>query len=237
MAAWPKSKRPVLIRLDSGVFEYVVLYTLAVLEYGQLVTPSDVLPDSRVQRLDDGLDLVDRLCWHHVRLVQQDDIGEFDLVGQPIELAEGHTSQGRVDEQIRDVALVLWRDVDAVSVRQEIDSLEVVHEPRRIDHRNACVESSDFVQSSLGDELGKSGSRFGRLGRVLRQRLLDLLDRRVGQGVCELGSEGLGHLGRSALVQLGRPLALKETDLDGLGDTGALNDEVAVPSVILSRHD
>jgi hypothetical protein len=40
--------------------------------------------DSRIQGLDDRLDTIDCLGRHHIRLVEQNDIREFDLIGQAV---------------------------------------------------------------------------------------------------------------------------------------------------------
>jgi hypothetical protein len=39
---------------------------------------------SRIECLDDRLDTIDRLGRHHIRLVEQNDIREFDLIGQAV---------------------------------------------------------------------------------------------------------------------------------------------------------
>lgn len=38
--------------------------------------------DLRIERLDELLYFIHLRFWHHVRLVEQDDIGKFDLIGQ-----------------------------------------------------------------------------------------------------------------------------------------------------------
>jgi hypothetical protein len=78
------------------------------------------------------------------------------LIGQAstVSVAKTKALSERGDLQIGDVPLVLWLNIDPMTISQKVDSLEVIHEASRVDYRNARIETSDLVQSTLGNQFG-----------------------------------------------------------------------------------
>lgn len=133
--------------------------------------------DLRIECLDDRFDLVDRLDGHHIRLVEQDDIGELDLISQSEPSATGNTpNRDNGHGQIGDVPLVLGLDIDTMSVGEEINRFKVIHESSRVDDRDTGVQPGNLVETTFGYQFGESSSRLGRLSRIFGKRLFDILE-------------------------------------------------------------
>ena len=49
------------------------------------------------------------------------------------------------DIQIGDIPLVFRGNIDPMSIRQEIDRFEIIHEPSRIYHRNTSIKPCNLV--------------------------------------------------------------------------------------------
>lgn len=93
----------------------------------------------RVQLADDAADAVDLVPGHEVALVDDQDVGELDLV----------------DLQVRDVAVVLGGHV-RLPVDEEVGRLEVPHEVDRVDDGDARVQPGHLGQAAGLEDLGEA---------------------------------------------------------------------------------
>ena len=98
----------------------------------------------RVQSADDALDLVELVGADGIGLVDEDDVGELDLIG----------------EQIRDAAGVFAGDAH-FAVLEVIGAVVVVEEVPRIDDGDHGVELREVVQAAAGVIGEREGLRHG----------------------------------------------------------------------------
>ena len=135
---------------------------------------------------EDGAELGQFVFADEVGLVDDDDIGEFDLV----------------DEEVGDGAFVAFAG-GHVAVLEVIGGVELFEEVGRVDDRDHGVEAGDVLQSVaflVGEGEGlRDGERFGNAGRFDEQVIeasfageaRDFLEQVVTQGAA---NAAVGHL-------------------------------------------
>lgn len=137
-----------------------------------ITRPQDL--GSRIEGLDEVFDTADLFLVYQVGLVEENDVGEFDLVGQAIDQTlqnqRNDSVIGNVNPglQIGDIPLVLGSDLGAMPIRQEIRRIEIPQKGRTIHHTDTSIKSGDLAQPALSDETRQAFTRLGSRGRVGR---------------------------------------------------------------------